>query len=68
MAKKITAIVCGVCWAIFGISVALPVPCLNSDPNFCLPAAITNPIAVFSTVALIIMAIIDYARRPRKEC
>jgi len=65
VAKKIVAIICGVSWAIFGISVALPVPCLNSDPNFCLPAAITNPIAVVSTVALAIMATIDYARRPR---
>lgn len=65
MAIKIVGIICAVCWAIFGATVAFPGFCLGPDPNFCMPAAITNPIAIISTIALAAMALVNYARRPR---
>lgn len=65
MAKKIAGIVAGVSWAVFGLSF------LFSDP----PGTLTDTgvvlfvagmmIGIFSLIALGVLALIDYARRPR---
>jgi hypothetical protein len=65
VAKKVTAVVCGVSWAVFGVSF------IFSDP----PGTLTDTgvvlsmtgmmIGIFSLIALAVLALIDYARRPR---
>jgi len=65
VAKKVTAIVCGVSWAVFGLSHLFAGPTGElTTPGLVLYAA-GMTIGIFSLIALAIMGIIDYARRPR---
>lgn len=65
MAKKVTAIICGVSWALF----LIPLLFMEHSTLFNSPLAavwaVSVYLAIFSIPVLIIMGIIDYARRPR---
>jgi len=65
VAIKIVAIICGIFWVLW--PVLSFTPALDHVPL--LPAAIIGiacvAIAIVSAIALAIMALIDYARRPR---
>lgn len=65
MAKKITAIVCGVSWAVFGLSHLFAGPTGALSGTGVVMFAAGMMIGIFSLIALAILALIDYARRPR---
>jgi len=65
MAKKITAIVCGVFWAIFGIAHLFAGPTGELSGVGVVLFIVGVLIGIFSLIALAVMASIDYARRPR---
>lgn len=68
MAKKIVAIICGVFWAIFGISFVFSDPPGTLTDTGVVLFVIGMGMGIVSLIALAIMATIDYARRPRGKC
>jgi len=65
VAKKITAIVAGVFWAMFGVSFlfAGPTGALNGAASvLCIAGCLVGTGAL---ITLAVLALIDYARRPR---
>lgn len=65
MAKKITAIVCGVSWAIFGISHLFVGPMGALAPAGVAMFVAGMMVGIFSLTVLGVLALIDYGRRPR---
>ena len=65
MAKKVTAIVAGVSWAVFGLSFIFSDPPGTLTDSGVVLFAAGMMIGIFSLIALGILALIDYARRPR---
>ena len=66
MAIKIVAIICGVSWALCLIPAVAFDVCQSGTPAICGVSIGAGLVAIISTVALAVMALINYARRPRE--
>lgn len=65
MAKKVTGIICGCAWAVFGFSFLTVGPTGDLSDAGVVLFVLGMMIGIFSLIALIVLALIDYARRPR---